>query len=114
MYSLYPLIFFAGTIKKDSSNKQVLDKLQVERERGITVKAQVSATFRNGVFNYILIIRLMTNNNRIINNRIVINIYESLSNDSYIYVYDNSVILNRSNIYFQVHILIQPDFCRYL
>ena len=33
--------FFLGTIPKDQSNKQVLDKLQVERERGITVKAQV-------------------------------------------------------------------------
>ena len=30
-----------GTIEKDGKNKQVLDKLQVERERGITVKAQV-------------------------------------------------------------------------
>ncbi|KAJ3083324.1 Translation factor guf1 mitochondrial [Quaeritorhiza haematococci] len=29
-----------GTIKKDKQNKQVLDKLKVERERGITVKAQ--------------------------------------------------------------------------
>ncbi|KAL0176359.1 hypothetical protein M9458_028689, partial [Cirrhinus mrigala] len=28
-----------------SSNKQVLDKLQVERERGITVKAQTASLF---------------------------------------------------------------------
>lgn len=33
---------FEDTIQKDQKNKQVLDKLQVERERGITVKAQVS------------------------------------------------------------------------
>ena len=32
---------FQGTILVNSSNKQVLDKLQVEKERGITVKAQV-------------------------------------------------------------------------
>lgn len=35
-------IIFIGTISKSTENKQVLDKLQVERERGITVKAQVS------------------------------------------------------------------------
>lgn len=29
-----------GTISRNTQNKQVLDKLQVERERGITVKAQ--------------------------------------------------------------------------
>lgn len=34
---------FAGTIVKDAKNKQVLDKLQVERERGITVKAQTAS-----------------------------------------------------------------------
>ena len=34
--------FSIGTITHHSDNKQVLDKLQVERERGITVKAQVS------------------------------------------------------------------------
>lgn len=32
-----------GAIKKDADNKQVLDKLQVERERGITVKAQTAS-----------------------------------------------------------------------
>lgn len=36
-HSSYPL---AGTIVKDRANRQVLDKLNVERERGITVKAQ--------------------------------------------------------------------------
>eukprot|EP00045_Choanoeca_perplexa_P016826 m.231630 g.231630 ORF g.231630 m.231630 type:complete len:152 (+) comp17368_c0_seq1:88-543(+) len=35
------LLELTGTIRADGSNKQVLDKLQVERERGITVKAQV-------------------------------------------------------------------------
>ena len=42
-------IFFAhpGTISRDSENKQVLDKLQVERERGITVKAQTASLFYN-------------------------------------------------------------------
>lgn len=39
IYTLY--INILGTIQKDQKNKQVLDKLQVERERGITVKAQV-------------------------------------------------------------------------
>lgn len=32
-----------GTIDKSSGNKQILDKLQVERERGITVKAQTAS-----------------------------------------------------------------------
>jgi translation elongation factor EF-4 len=36
-----PIDFYLGTILKSVENKQVLDKLQVERERGITVKAQV-------------------------------------------------------------------------
>ena len=36
---------FVGTINHHSDNKQVLDKLQVERERGITVKAQVIINF---------------------------------------------------------------------
>lgn len=36
-----------GTIAKTDRNKQVLDKLQVERERGITVKAQSASLFYN-------------------------------------------------------------------
>ena len=32
-----------GTISMRTDNKQVLDKLQVERERGITVKAQTAS-----------------------------------------------------------------------
>lgn len=35
------LLELTNTISKTGSNKQVLDKLKVERERGITVKAQV-------------------------------------------------------------------------
>ncbi|KAI8871684.1 translation factor GUF1, mitochondrial [Ramicandelaber brevisporus] len=34
------LLELTGTIDKSSANKQVLDKLKVEKERGITVKAQ--------------------------------------------------------------------------
>ncbi|CAI9724922.1 translation factor Guf1, mitochondrial-like isoform X1 [Octopus vulgaris] len=34
------LLEFTGTIPTTKDNKQVLDKLQIERERGITVKAQ--------------------------------------------------------------------------
>lgn len=34
-----------GAIDKTEKNKQVLDKLQVERERGITVKAQTASLF---------------------------------------------------------------------
>jgi len=41
------LLEYTGTIQKDSKNQQVLDKLQVERERGITVKAQTSSMFWN-------------------------------------------------------------------
>ncbi|EDO40767.1 predicted protein [Nematostella vectensis] len=37
------LLEVTGTISKSSDNKQVLDKLQVERERGITVKAQTAS-----------------------------------------------------------------------
>ena len=33
--------------EKTKNNKQVLDKLQVERERGITVKAQTASLFYN-------------------------------------------------------------------
>ena len=36
---------YPGAISQNVSNKQVLDKLQVERERGITVKAQVGNKF---------------------------------------------------------------------
>lgn len=39
------LLEHTGTIQHHKSNKQVLDKLQVERERGITVKAQTSSMF---------------------------------------------------------------------
>lgn len=38
-------LLFLGTIDKTQKNKQVLDKLQVERERGITVKAQTATLF---------------------------------------------------------------------
>ena len=34
-----------GVIEQSSSNRQVLDKLPVERQRGITVKAQTAAIF---------------------------------------------------------------------
>jgi len=46
---MYIIFSFAhsGTISRDSGNKQVLDKLQVERERGITVKAQTASLFYN-------------------------------------------------------------------
>lgn len=37
------LLEHTGTILVNSSNKQVLDKLQVEKERGITVKAQTAS-----------------------------------------------------------------------
>ncbi|KAK2513667.1 Guf1 [Columba guinea] len=49
------LLEITGTIAKTDCNKQVLDKLQVERERGITVKAQSASLFYNheGV-NYLL------------------------------------------------------------
>ncbi|XP_075051297.1 translation factor GUF1, mitochondrial isoform X2 [Mixophyes fleayi] len=39
------LLEITGCIPKVSTNKQVLDKLQVERERGITVKAQTASLF---------------------------------------------------------------------
>ncbi|XP_078004305.1 translation factor GUF1, mitochondrial isoform X2 [Phascolarctos cinereus] len=41
------LLEMTGTIAKTDHNKQVLDKLQVERERGITVKAQTASLFYN-------------------------------------------------------------------
>ncbi|KAI8818307.1 P-loop containing nucleoside triphosphate hydrolase protein [Fimicolochytrium jonesii] len=37
------LLEMTGTIARDAENKQVLDKLKVERERGITVKAQTAS-----------------------------------------------------------------------
>ena len=33
------LLEITGAIQKNADNKQVMDRLQVERERGITVKA---------------------------------------------------------------------------
>uniref|UniRef100_A0A3P8Z4A5 Tr-type G domain-containing protein n=1 Tax=Esox lucius TaxID=8010 RepID=A0A3P8Z4A5_ESOLU len=39
------LLEITGAITKTQKNKQVLDKLQVERERGITVKAQTASLF---------------------------------------------------------------------
>ncbi|SCU85703.1 LANO_0C05050g1_1 [Lachancea nothofagi CBS 11611] len=39
------LLEFTGVIKPGDSNKQVLDKLEVERERGITIKAQTCTMF---------------------------------------------------------------------
>ncbi|KAI9312602.1 GTP-binding protein lepa [Dichotomocladium elegans] len=41
------LLEFTNTISSSGSNKQVLDKLKVERERGITVKAQTVSMFYN-------------------------------------------------------------------
>ena len=38
-----PVVFVTGTISATDKNQQVLDKLQVERERGITVKAQTAS-----------------------------------------------------------------------
>ena len=44
----------AGVIDPNISNQQVLDRLPVERERGITVKAQTATMFyqmqRGGMF----------------------------------------------------------------
>ncbi|KAF6020357.1 GUF1 [Bugula neritina] len=39
------LLELTGVIKADKANKQILDKLQVEKERGITVKAQTASLF---------------------------------------------------------------------
>ena len=39
------LLELCGTISDRNKNEQVLDKLQVERERGITVKAQTASIF---------------------------------------------------------------------
>jgi len=49
------ILEIVGAIHVSSDNKQVLDKLQVERERGITVKAQsVSVLYRYNNEDYIL------------------------------------------------------------
>lgn len=39
------LLEMTGAIRSDVDNKQVMDRLQVERERGITVKAQTASIF---------------------------------------------------------------------
>jgi translation elongation factor EF-4 len=39
------LLEIAGTIKKSKQNELYLDKLRVEKERGITVKAQTASLF---------------------------------------------------------------------
>ncbi|XP_014286074.1 translation factor GUF1 homolog, mitochondrial [Halyomorpha halys] len=41
------ILEITGAIKKNVENKQVLDRLQVERERGITVKAQSASIIYN-------------------------------------------------------------------
>uniref|UniRef100_A0A182NP40 Translation factor GUF1 homolog, mitochondrial n=1 Tax=Anopheles dirus TaxID=7168 RepID=A0A182NP40_9DIPT len=49
------LLEMTGTIAKHSGNKQVLDSLQVEKERGITVKAQTaSLIYRHAGHHYLL------------------------------------------------------------
>ncbi|KJE90781.1 GTP binding/translation elongation factor [Capsaspora owczarzaki ATCC 30864] len=49
------LLEVTGTIERNKDNKQVLDKLQVERERGITVKAQsVSMFYKNKGETYLI------------------------------------------------------------
>ncbi|KAF5285016.1 hypothetical protein FQR65_LT02328 [Abscondita terminalis] len=49
------LLETTGAIQPNSENKQVLDKLQVERERGITVKAQSASLLYNyGGSDYLL------------------------------------------------------------
>ena len=39
------MLEMAGTISSRNKNEQFLDKLQVEKERGITVKAQTASLF---------------------------------------------------------------------
>ncbi len=46
VFLYFRLLELAQTITKRKDNKQVLDKLRVERERGITVKAQVTECAR--------------------------------------------------------------------
>ncbi|EIE85260.1 hypothetical protein RO3G_09970 [Rhizopus delemar RA 99-880] len=46
-FSIIAHIELTNTISATGSNKQVLDKLKVERERGITVKAQTVSMFYN-------------------------------------------------------------------
>src|SRR3546814_12443935 len=41
------LLEFTGTIDSRHKHEQFLDKLQVEKERGITVKAQTASMFYN-------------------------------------------------------------------
>ncbi|XP_058121256.1 translation factor GUF1 homolog, mitochondrial [Anopheles coustani] len=49
------LLEITGTIAKHAGNKQVLDSLQVEKERGITVKAQTaSIIYKRAGENYLL------------------------------------------------------------
>lgn len=49
------LLEVTGAISKNSDNRQVLDNLQVEKERGITVKAQtVSILYKHKNENYLL------------------------------------------------------------
>ncbi|KAJ2786242.1 Translation factor guf1 mitochondrial [Coemansia javaensis] len=49
------LLELTGVISKTGKNKQVLDKLKVERERGITVKAQSASMFyEHGGHKYLL------------------------------------------------------------
>uniref|UniRef100_UPI00358F93D5 translation factor GUF1, mitochondrial n=1 Tax=Myxine glutinosa TaxID=7769 RepID=UPI00358F93D5 len=49
------LLELTGTIPQSAQNKQVLDKLPVERERGITVKAQTATmVYRHGGTSYLL------------------------------------------------------------
>ncbi|XP_057435966.1 translation factor GUF1 homolog, mitochondrial isoform X2 [Lotus japonicus] len=45
------LLELTGTIKKGLGQPQYLDKLQVERERGITVKAQTATMFYKNIIN---------------------------------------------------------------
>ncbi|KAI3382181.1 hypothetical protein SNEBB_002030 [Seison nebaliae] len=42
------LMELTGAVKKNEKNKQILDKLEVERQRGITVKSQTCSMIHNG------------------------------------------------------------------